>query len=180
MSLDAGNLGFRVDLANILMSAGDDQAAIETLRSAVALAKTPEETVTLDQQLRDAMKYAAERAIQNQGTGVKAAASENETPEPARPPDSGFVPGGPHRFVVGVLKEVHCDSAALDLTVTSPTGTMRLHSDNYYRIQFTALVASTQDLQPCRDLENRPAKVEYVESQGAGATPHLVAVELHK
>jgi hypothetical protein len=106
--------------------------------------------------------------------------SENGNAEPVRPSDSTFLPAGPHRFVVGVLKAVHCDSPALDLTVTSQTGSITLHTDNFYQIQFTALVAPTSDLQPCRDLESRPAKVEYVESQGGRVPPRLIAVELRK
>ena len=57
--------------------------------------------------------------------------------------------------------------------VTSPTGTMTLHTDNYYQIQFTALVAPAHDLQLCRDLENRQAKVEYVVSRGVAESLHV-------
>lgn len=180
ISLDAGNLGFRLDLANILLSAEEDQAAIETLRNAAPLAKTPEETAMLDQHLREAVKYESARAVHNKVPRDEALTSENETPQAIRPPDPIFVPAGPHRFVVGVLKSVHCDPPAMDLMVTSQTGTLTLHTDNFYQIQFTALVAPTRDLQPCRDLENRPAKVEYVESAAGRVPPRLIAIELRK
>ena len=179
VSLDVGNLGLRVDLANILLTAGEDQSAIATLQSAATLAKTPQESAALDQQLRDAMKYASARAVKSKVAEDKALTSEKETPQAAPPPDAVFVPG-PHRFVVGVLNAVHCDPPALDLMVTSQTGTLTLHSDNFYQIQFTALGAPPRDLQPCSDLENRPAKVEYVESRGGGVAPRLIAVELRK
>jgi hypothetical protein len=39
---------------------------------------------------------------------------------------------------------------------------------------------ASDDLNPCKDLENRPAKVEYVESADPSVTPQLISVELHK
>ncbi len=46
-----------------------------------------------------------------------------------------------------------------------------MHSANYFKIDFSALnVTLKGDLNPCADLEGKPAKVEYVESaeQGSG------------
>jgi len=179
VSLDADNVSFRIHQANILLSQGDEEAAIKSLRTAVALAKTPEETAAVDRQLAEAMAYASSIG------GVNNEAREKNTnPEkvavPARPTHHDFVPAGPHRFVVGLIQDVRCDPPTLDLAVTSQAKTVTLHSDNYYQIQFTALFAPAHDLQPCRDLENQPAKVEYVESADGRETPRLIAVELHK
>ena len=82
--------------------------------------------------------------------------------------------------MTGLIQGVHCDSPALDLTITSQAKRVALHADNYYRVQFTALFGLGHDLQPCQDLENRTAKVEYVESANGQDTPRLIAVELHK
>jgi tetratricopeptide (TPR) repeat protein len=180
VSLDAGNLGYRINLANILLSRGDEQAAIETLRTAATMAKTPEETAAVDQRLKDAMIYASALVGETNEAREKTTIPASEMAQPARPHNYGFVPGGPRRFVVGVLKAVRCDPPILDLTVASRAKTVALHSENYYQIQFTALFAPTRDLEPCRDLENRPAKVEYVESANGRDTPRLIAVELHK
>ena len=76
---------------------------------------------------------------------------------------------------------MHCNAPFLDLTVSSGIKTLALHADNYYKIQFTALnFQPGGDLKPCSDLENRTAKVEYVESADKTDAPHLIAVELHK
>ena len=54
-------------------------------------------------------------------------------------------------------------SPNLDLAVTVGAKTLALQTDNYYRIRFTALnFEPGGELKPCGDLENRPAKVEYV------------------
>jgi hypothetical protein len=130
--------------------------------------------------LADAMKYAS---TQNQ---EKSEAQEGKTvpirsgAQSAQSQEHGLIPRAPHLFVVGVLKGVHCDPPALDLTVTSRTKTVTLHSDNYYKIQFTILFPLTGDLKPCDDLESRAAKVEYVESENASDIPSLIAIELHK
>ena len=69
----------------------------------------------------------------------------------------------------------------LDLTVSSGAKTIVLHADNYYKIEFSVLNFQLKGLlEPCHDLENRPAKVEYVESADKTDAPRLIAVELHK
>lgn len=67
------------------------------------------------------------------------------------------------------------------MTLNSGAKNLALHSDNYYKIQFSALnFQPSADLKPCDDLENRPAKVEYVESADKSVPPKLISVELHK
>jgi hypothetical protein len=66
------------------------------------------------------------------------------------------------------------------MTVTSRTKTVTLYAENYFKVQFTALFAQDKDLNPCEELENRPAKVEYVDSADSSDIPHLIAVELHR
>jgi hypothetical protein len=82
--------------------------------------------------------------------------------------------------VVGVLKGVHCDPPKLDLTVSSRANRLTLHADNYFKIRFTALNFDfTGELESCTDLENRTARVEYLESTDQTDAPHVIAVELH-
>ncbi|HMK23746.1 MAG TPA: hypothetical protein VK466_15550, partial [Terriglobales bacterium] len=179
VSLDAYNVGYRIHLADILLSNGDVELAIETLRRAAMVAKTSEEIATVDQRLKDVTAYAAV-LVADDGAKGKTTTPANGTSQPERTDKRDPVPNGPHRFVTGVLKAVHCEPPALDLTVTSRTETVTLHSDNYYQIQFTALFPPTRDLQPCHDLEDKPARVEYIEWSKGGHTPWLIAVELHK
>ena len=92
-----------------------------------------------------------------------------------------FVSKGPHRFAVGVLKSVTCGNPALDLTVSSKGKDLPLHVDNYYKISFSALgFEPSKELNPCTDLENKPAKVEYVESANPSVAAEIISVELHK
>jgi hypothetical protein len=170
--LDSDNLNYRLNLADILLSMASLQSAADVLRGAALIAKTPQQTREVEQRLADAEEYASTRVPEARDRGdpvVDQTQSAQSSMEP-----------GPLLFLVGVLKDVHCSPPALDLTVTSRGKNVTLHSENYYKIQFTALFTQEGDLNPCDDLENRRAKVAYFESTNASETPRLVAVELHK
>lgn len=187
VSLDPANAAYRINVANVLLAMGKGSNAVEVLRNAAKLAKTPEESQAVANLLVNAQVYAAaqERAAdQHQGTQEvpaqeQGAAAQTDVPRLARRKE--FVPSGPHHFVEGILRNVHCDNPDLDLSVTSSAKTLALHSDNYLKIRFTALgFQPSGDLNPCHDLESKSAKVEYVESVDKTDAPHLIAIELHK
>jgi Tfp pilus assembly protein PilF len=194
VSLDPANVGYRINVANILLAMGQGQNAVRVLGFAAKLAKSPQDSQAVDNLRMNALEYAAsEEQIAEQNRHMNAppqavmeqgSSAGTEVPRLAArnlAARKEFVASGPHRFLVGVLKAVHCDAPNLDLTVTSGAKTLALHADNYYKIQFTALsFQPSGDLKPCSDLENRPAKVEYVESADKTDIPRLIAVELHK
>ncbi len=188
VSLDPANVGYRINVANVLLAMEQGQNAVRVLSFAAKLAKSPQEVETVNHLLMNAQEYStAQQRTGEEGeqlgdeakAGQEQGAPATDLPHLSRRKE--FVPSGPHRFVVGVLKSVHCDPPNLDLTVASGAKTLALHTDNYYKIQFTALnFEPSGDLKPCSDLENRPAKVEYVESADKSDAPHLIAIELHK
>jgi hypothetical protein len=156
---------------------------------AAKLAKSPQESQAVDNLLMNAQEYAEgqeQNAAQNRPMSEESTAAlpsevsaEADIPQLVRRKE--FVASGPHHFVFGVLKAVHCDEPTLDLTVSFGAKTLILHADNFYKIQFSALnFQPSGDLKPCSDLENRPAKVEYVESADKSDPPRLIAIELHK
>ncbi len=193
VSLDPGNVAYRVNVANVLLAMEHGQSAVEVLRAAAKLAKSPQESQMVEDVLTQAQEYAEaqkERVERKQRMSEAANSSRSLTPPPEdtaantnvpRLTRRDTVPAGPHRFVTGVLKDVHCTSAKMDLAVQSGENKTAFHSDNFYRIQFSALgFPATGELNPCRDLEGRPAKVEYVEPTNKADTGYLVSIELHK
>jgi tetratricopeptide (TPR) repeat protein len=180
VSLDSDKLSYRFTLANILLGMGFRQSAVDVLRAAILIAKTPEETEDVARRLADAMKYVSTQNQEKSESQEEKTAAIRSGEQSTQSREEGLIPRATHLFLVGMLKGVHCDPPALDLTVTSRTKTVTLHSDNYYKIQFTTLFPLTGDLKPCVDLESRPAKVEYVESENASDIPSLIAIELHK
>jgi len=189
ISLDPGNVDYRINVANVLLVMGEGENAVRVLENAVRVAKTPQEAEAVNNVLVHAREYAAaleQNAQESRHMPEESgAAPTSEVTAKADIPHLAhrkeFVASGPHRFVVGVLKSVRCDAPMLDLTVSSGGKTLVLHADNYYKIEFSVLNFQLEGLlEPCHDLENRPAKVEYVESADKSDAPHLIAVELHK
>jgi len=188
VSLDPANVGYRMTVANVLLAMRKGKNAVEVLRNAAKVAKTPEQSQAVANLLTNAQAYAAAQeagANLNQQVGQEMPGQEQGSTADADVPHLAhrkeFVASGPHHFVVGVLRNVHCDNPNLDLAVTSGAKTLTLHSDNYFKIQFSALgFQPNGDLNPCRDLESKSAKVEYVESADKTDAPHLLAIELHK
>lgn len=192
VTLDPANVGYRVNVANVLMEMDQPQNAEAVLRNAMKLAKTEEDTDLLTQALINVQNYStaqAEAAARESrldddvGSAEKASAVQDSSDNAQRPHlvRRDFVASGPHRFVTGVLNDVHCNSSSMDLAVKSGSKTLSFHADNYYTIQFSVLGFQPKgDLKPCDELEGRPAKVEYIESADKSQPPHLLSVELHK
>lgn len=179
VSLDTDNVGYRMNLAKILLDVGRAPSAVALLQATAA--HGPEEREEIDRLLQQVMIYTSSTDPQRERADVKltdhvpALADSKQEAE-----DHRFVPKGPHQFIVGTLKGVRCETATLELTVNSRAKKLTLHAENYYKIQFTALFTPNGALKPCEDLENRLAKVEYVESIDGSEIPRLISVELHK
>jgi len=193
VALDPVNVSYRVNVAFILMEMGQGKNAAAVLRIAAKLAKTPEENELVTQALiheeefSNAQAAAAERQRRlSEGDKLSeeepaSSSGSADMPTPPRLAHREFVAGGPHRFVTGVIQDVHCDASNLDLAVKTMAQTLKLHSDNYYRIEFSTLGFQPKgDLNPCSQLSGRPAKLEYQESGDKSQTPRLLSVELHQ
>lgn len=97
---------------------GNSKSAIDVLRAAAKLAKTPQESQTVDKVLTNVQAYAAAQeriGEQNRQTDEEMKAGQDRAQDQDGPDGNGpprlahrkeFVPSGPHRFVVGVLKGV--------------------------------------------------------------------------
>lgn len=193
VSLDPENMGYRANVASVLMRMGQGQNAVNVLRIAVKLAKTPQESQFVNEALLNAQTFAtAQEEMKEQQEEMKEEAENSQPPSNASATSSNVtraprlvrresVPDGPHHFVTGVIKDVHCDSLKIDLAVKSAAKSMNLYADNYFKVRFTTLgFQPTGDLNPCAQLEGRPAKVEYVEAADKSKAAYLFSVELHK
>jgi hypothetical protein len=166
------------------MERGKD--AVTVIRNAMPLASSPQETAMAENFLRHAEEYAqAQEQSERFAQQLKAATPVTETDSRGAEVRGSAVhdealPNGPHHFVTGVLKDVHCNTPAIDLNVIAAGKTLGLHSGNYFKIEYSTLgVALKKNLNPCADLEGKPAKVEYVDSAGKGPAA-VMAIEIHK
>jgi hypothetical protein len=189
VSLDPANISYRVTTASVLMQMERGKDAVAVLHETLRIAKTPQETAMVQNFLTQVESYATAR--QRQAEQISRMAEESdarvETNVSMREINvkaeaiEEAVPKGPHRFLVGTLENVHCNPPGINLTIDAQGKTVALHSGNYYKIGFTALgFTPTGDLNPCRDLEGKPAKVEYVESSATPPMAYVLAIEIHK
>ena len=188
VSLEPANVRYRINMSNILLTMDKADIALQVLNAASKVAKTPEDSQMVADEITHAQEYAdaknqfeQQRMAQNQIND----SSETATPRTDRNipklKHRDFVPKGPHRFATGTLKSITCENPALDLTVVVSGKPLALHVDNYFKVAFSTLgFQPTGDLNPCSDLENRPAKVEYIESANPAVSAQLISIELHR
>ena len=183
ISLEPSKVGYRINMANILLMMNNPKGALQVLQAAAKVAKNEADVQAVENAQTNALLYtepedAEQKNVSESDGTVTATASEVPIPRLQR---REFVAKGPHRFLVGVLKGVHCENPALDLTVSTAGKQLSVHGDNFYKIPFSTLgFQPSGDLNPCRDLENRSAKIEYVESADPSSPAQLLSVELHK
>ncbi len=194
VELDPGNVGYRITAANLLMQLQRSEDAANVLRIALRMAKTPSETAMVQGFLTQVEQYtnARQRATaQNRRSAtepmdnapanvetVETADGDVEAPDVDEPEE---VPKGPHHFLSGTLHDVQCHTQKIDMVIAAQGKTMPLHAGNFYKIQYTALGFTLQhDLNPCRDLEGKSAKVEYIESSSDSKVLYVAAIEIHK
>lgn len=186
VELEPTNLTYRMQTANVLLQMERGKDAVTVIRNAMPLASSPQETAMAESFLRHAEEYAqAQEQSERFAQQLKAATPVTETDSRGAEVRGSAVhdealPNGPHHFVTGVLKDVHCNTPAIDLNVIAAGKTLGLHSGNYFKIEYSTLgVALKKNLNPCADLEGKPAKVEYVDSAGKGPAA-VMAIEIHK
>jgi len=189
VQLDPGNVAYRMTTASVLMQMERSKDAVAVLHEALRIAKSPADTAMVQSLLAQVEQYSAaqqQEAEQNRRLAEEAKAeaqAEAEAGESNAEAEAHReeLQKGPHHFLAGTLQNVQCHSAGIVLTLVTKSKTMTLHSGNYYKIEFTASGFTPKgDLNPCKDLEGKPAKVEYVESTANPGIAYVVAVELHK
>jgi tetratricopeptide (TPR) repeat protein len=189
VSLDPANISYRMTTASVLMQMERGRDAVAVLHETLRIAKTPQETAMVQNFLTQVESYAGARQRQAEPISRMAEESDGRVETNVSRGEINVkadaieeaVPEGPHRFLIGTLENVHCNPPGINLTIDAKGKTVALHSGNYYKIGFTALgFTPKDDLDPCRDLEGKPAKVEYVESSATPPTAYVLAIEIHK
>jgi tetratricopeptide (TPR) repeat protein len=189
VNLEPRNMTYRMETANVLLQMERGKDAVAVIRNAMQLATSPQETAMAEDFLRHAEEYAQaqeqnQRLTDQLKAGTPAGGAAGHAVEEAIAVDSAAhdeaLPNGPHHFVTGVLKDVRCNTPAIDLNLIAAGKTLGLHSGNYFKIEYSALgLVLKGNLNPCADLEGRPAKVEYVDSSSKDPAA-VVAIEIHK
>jgi tetratricopeptide (TPR) repeat protein len=187
VSLDRGNVGYRINASSILMAEGKYGDAVAVLTAASDLAKNTSEQTLLKNNL------VAAKQMQNSGghmtfvTAISdgtldAATTERVADAEEKPKHPLEIANGPKHEAIGTLRHAQCSyPAILDLQLETPKKTLSLYSRNYYDLDLSALgFEPKKEMSPCKDLEGFKARVLYRESSDKTVDGQIVSVELRK
>jgi tetratricopeptide (TPR) repeat protein len=209
VSLDPGNLGYRLNTATVLTIMDRYSNAVAVLQNALPLAKTPGEAAMvrnrIDQLERvEAMRQQVEKGQKESATSAGAADAGARPEYPAgttvqtmtvngqkirvvvgadeQPKHPTEPPNGPKHTAEGVIRNVKCSyPTVIELQVQSAEKTLSLYNNDYYKITFSATgFTQKDDLHPCNDLEGMKTRVQYAESSDKTVDGQIVAIDLRK
>ena len=190
VQLDPGNLHYRLSTANILLQMQRPTDAIAVLTNAASLAKTPDEVNSVQNLLEAAQQYQAarEQAQQSRATAEEVQSTvppkQSSAPAMVGPAQQSAPeePHGPRHGVRGTIKDVQCSlPAIMELKVEGNGKTVSLHSNNYFKIRFTAINFTPEpELNPCSELDGMKGNVEFFDASGKSAEGQIFSIELSK
>jgi len=182
IKLDPGSLAVRMNSASVFMNLGrfDDAAVI--MRSAIKLAKRPDEVAMVQSRIAqlDQFKAGAQANMSLSGQRVPAGRTiVMDNPGPKHPTEPA---NGPKHEALGVIRSVKCSyPSVIEFKVEAADKAVSLYSNDYYKLEFSALgFTPSDDLHPCDDIEGMKARVQYTESSDKSVDGQVIAVELRK
>ena len=183
--LDPATIGYRLNAANLLEEMGRFEEADHVLQAALKAARNPQDAAMVENRIRQAaeMQAARSRSDHTPELGEPAASPQVIAVDKVNPPKHPTEPpSGPKHYSVGVIKRVICSiPSAIEFQVVSAKKTVSVYSNNFYKLEVTALgFTPTGSIHPCSDFEGRAAKVEYAESSDKTVDGQVISVELHK
>jgi len=188
IQLDPGNLAYRMNAANVLMTMGRYGDAASVLRNALKVAKNPDELAMVQSRVQQVESI---QSLGAQGSSMVTAPPTGqvdiETAEkvvvvdtpPKHPTET---PNGPKHTAVGVIRAVQCSyPAVIEFNVDTVKKPVLLYSNNFFKIDLTVLGFTPKgDMNPCKDFEGMKAQVQYAESSDKTVDGQVIAVELKK
>jgi hypothetical protein len=145
----------------------------------------------LDQQIQQIERFKAEterfkaesERYKNQQTsgGLIEAHTIGDSSGPAAEPYPAAAPTGVHHTARGILHAVRCGyPTLLTLTVDQPGKPVSLYTNDYFKITYTTAFVQKEDLDPCKGMEGKTARVAYTAVTDKRVTGQIVSIELIK
>ncbi len=184
VQLDPTNVHFRLDAGNILIQMKQTENALRVFKAAQKIAKNPQEESLVEDSIRRVEQY------QNASADIPSLEAE-EAPETEKTTADDAPPvltrkehplTGQRHEAKGIIKNVRCaPPAQMEFDLVDKSRSLTLHSDNYYKVEFSALGFTPQgELHPCTDIENLHGRVQFVDSSDKEEPGQIVAAELSK
>jgi tetratricopeptide (TPR) repeat protein len=192
--LEPDNLNYRLNAAAVLMNLHQYESAVSVLKSAMKVARTPDQVMAVQMRMDQVERYNAqvkrsqELAAQNPAAGVETVKASDgrmliRAPAPA-PKYPTEPPTGKRHMASGILRNVHCTYPAVLTLSVQPSGSsapVALYRNDFNLIEFSATNFEPKgDLDPCHDIEGMKAKVAYAEVSDKSIGGQILSVELSK
>jgi Tfp pilus assembly protein PilF len=195
VQLEPGNLNFRINAANVLMTMGNYDAAASVLRTALKVAKSPGEVAMLESRLKEIESIRApvespspaETGSTAGVVGFDTGKVGSETvrrvgtadPKPAHPTEPS---NGKKHVAAGVIRNVKCSyPATLEFQVDTGNKQVSVYTNDYFKIDLSVTGFTPKDsMNPCADFEGMKAEVQYAESSDKTVDGQVIAVLLRK
>lgn len=169
-------------LATLLSSLNRDGEAIRVMEDAQKAAATPTDAAKARGKIAQLEQIKASRETRPASADGQGPASgklvtmDTEPNHPTEPAD------GPKHEAEGAIRGVKCSYPnVIEFRVEGATRTVSVYSNNYYKIDFSALGFTPEGaIRPCSDIEGMKARVQYAESSDKTVDGQVVAVELRK
>lgn len=201
VQLEPGNVMYVLTSASLLLRMNRPDDAVKVGEHALVMAQSNEERATVQSFLDSARKYPdymtaqkkaeedrqalradqpAQLAEQPRSTSEQGPKIEEVAPPVLRHRDRP--PRGQRDVAEGTIRDVRCSMPSMmDLTFDAVGGAVRLHSDNYFEVVYTAKnFTPTGELLPCTQLQGKKARIVFFEYKGQRNSGELVSIELTK
>ncbi len=204
ISLEPDNLNYRLNAAAVLTNQQLYPNALQVLKAALRVARTPSQVVAVQSRIDQIQQYnaaveqrrIAENAVTQQNVSTTVADAETvktsdgrilirrRDPSANTPKYPTEAPTGKRHTVFGLLHGVRCSYPSVLTLTVQPAGkseAVSLYRNDFKLVEFSATNFSPKgDLDPCIDIEGMKAKVAYAEVSDKSIAGQILSVELSK
>jgi tetratricopeptide (TPR) repeat protein len=184
VQIDPSNLSYRLNTASVLQEADRYRDALNVLRGSQKLARTPEETASLDARIKNLEQYLAQH-LQNDAARAPYAPDPRQAiavPVVSAPRHPTESPTGPKLVARGVIRSVQCtEPSSIEFKIDGAGKGVSVYSNNYYQIDYSATnYTPSGEIHPCTDLEGMKASVQYSATSDKTIDGQILSVQLSK
>jgi hypothetical protein len=113
--------------------------------------------------------------------GASAALAKPQSKQPGQEQKQEKRARGRRHMADGQIKDVTCKGRALDMAFDDSDKILRLHTDDYFKVDFSAInFTPGGTMNPCKTVKGMYARVYYYRIEGHPREGELISVELRK
>jgi len=201
IQLDPTSIPYRMNTASVLANSGKPSDAAAVLKTAMKVAKNPQEIAQVQSMLTVMEQMLASERLAASMSTAQATGSDDSTeskgvlrldgtvkvitPESdeVAPPKHPTMPaGGPTQTAMGTIRSVHCSyPSIMQFQVETRKAVLTFYNNNYYKIDFSTLgITLPEGMNPCHDIEGLKGKIQYVISSDNSITGQVESITLTK